>query len=143
MKIMVLNGPNLNMLGIREPEKYGDKDYSALEAFIEECFEENNVDGVCLQSNSEGEIIDFIHHAYSNYDAIVINPGAYTHYSYAIYDALLAVSLPAIEVHLTDISQREDFRKISVIAPACLKQIAGCGFDGYKMAIEYLLKKDA
>ena len=140
MKIMVLNGPNLNMLGIREPESYGKKSYSQLEEFIENCFEENGIEGVVLQSNSEGELIDFIHHAYSSYDAIVINPGAYTHYSFAIFDALKAVSLPAIEVHLSNIHSREDFRKKSVTAPACIGQICGLGFDGYKLAIEYLLK---
>ncbi len=140
MKIMVLNGPNLNMLGIREPESYGKKSYLQLEEFIENCFEENGIEGVVLQSNSEGELIDFIHHAYSEYDAIVINPGAYTHYSYAVFDALKAVSLPAIEVHLSNIHSREDFRKKSVTAPACIGQICGFGFDGYKLAIEYLLR---
>ena len=140
MKIMVLNGPNLNMLGIREPESYGKKSYSQLKEFIENCFEENGIEGVVLQSNSEGELIDFIHHAYSEYDAIVINPGAYTHYSYAVFDALKAVSLPAIEVHLSNIHSREDFRKKSVTAPACIGQICGLGFDGYKLAIEYLLR---
>ncbi len=139
MKIMVINGPNLNMLGIREPEQYGDKSYSELEKFIEEYFDEKNVEGVVLQSNSEGEIIDFIHHAYGNYDAIVINPAAYTHYSYAIFDALKAVNLPAVEVHLSDIFSREDFRKQSVVAPACIKQISGLGFEGYKCAVDLLL----
>ena len=140
MKIMVLNGPNLNMLGIREPEKYGNKDYSQLEEFIENCFEENNVEGVCLQSNSEGEIIDFIHHAYSNFDAIVINPGAYTHYSYAIHDALASVTMPKVEIHISDITKREEFRKVSVTAPACDEQIYGKGLDGYLMAIDSVLK---
>lgn len=139
MKIMVLNGPNLNMLGIREPESYGNKSYSELEEFIEKIFEENNIEGVVLQSNCEGEMIDFIHHAYSSYDAIVINPGAYTHYSYAIFDALKAVSLPAVEIHLSNIHAREEFRKKSVTAPACIGQISGLGFDGYKYAILHLI----
>lgn len=140
MKIMVLNGPNLNMLGIREPEKYGTESYSALEEKIENFFEEKGVEGVVLQSNSEGEMIDFIHHAFGNYDGIVINPGAYTHYSYAIYDALKSVALPAVEVHITNIHQRDEFRRKSVTAPACIGQISGFGFLGYEYAIDYLLK---
>lgn len=140
MKIMVLNGPNLNMLGIREPDKYGTESYSSLEDRLEGYFEKKGVDGVVLQSNSEGEMIDFIHHAFGNYDAIIINPGAYTHYSYAIYDALKAVSLPAVEVHLTNIHQRDEFRRKSVTAPACIGQISGFGFDGYEYAADYLLK---
>jgi len=140
MKIIVLNGPNLNMLGIREPESYGKKSYSELEEFIENYFEEKEIEGVVLQSNSEGEMIDFIQHAYSAYDAIVINPGAYTHYSYAIHDALKAVSLPVIEVHISNIHKREEFRRKSVTAPACIGQICGLGFDGYRLAIDYLIK---
>jgi len=140
MKIMVLNGPNLNMLGIREPEQYGDRSYSDLENYLEKYFEEKNVEGVVLQSNSEGELIDFIHHAYGTYDGIVINPGAYTHYSYAVFDALKSVSLPAVEVHLSNIHCREEFRRCSVIAPACLGQISGLGFAGYRYAVDYLIK---
>lgn len=140
MKIMVLNGPNLNMLGVREPEHYGNESYLQLETFIEKCFENLGLEGVVLQSNSEGELIDFIHHAYSSYDAIVINPGAYTHYSYAIADALKAVSLPAVEVHLSNIHTREEFRKKSITAPSCIGQICGLGFEGYRLAIEYLVR---
>ena len=140
MKIMVLNGPNINMLGIREPEQYGTQSYSALESRIEKFFEKNGIECVVLQSNSEGEMIDFIHHVLGNYDGIIINPGAYTHYSYAIYDALKAVSLPAIEVHLTNIHQRDEFRRKSVTAPACIGQISGFGFDGYEYAADYLIK---
>ena len=140
MKIMVLNGPNLNMLGIREPEQYGEKSYSDLESYLEKYFEKKGVEGVVIQSNSEGELIDFIHHAYSSYDGIVINPGAYTHYSYAIFDAIRSVSLPTIEVHLSNIYCREEFRRCSVTAPACIGQISGLGFDGYIYAIEYLIK---
>lgn len=140
MKILVLNGPNLNMLGMREPGIYGSKTYIDLENEIEECFKEKNIEGVVLQSNSEGEIIDYIHNLYTEYNAIVINPGAYTHYSYAIYDALKSVNIPAVEVHLSNINNRDDFRKTSVTAPACIAQISGMGFESYKYAIDYLIK---
>lgn len=140
MKILVLNGPNLNMLGVREPEIYGAKTYVDLENEIEKYFDEKNIEGVILQSNSEGEIIDYIHSLYSQYDAIVINPAAYTHYSYAIHDALKSVNIPTVEVHLSNINNRDEFRKISVTAPACIAQISGMGFDSYKYAIDYLIK---
>ena len=106
MKIMVINGPNLNMLGAREPEIYGAQTYSDLENYIEEYAQGKGVEAIVVQSNSEGEIIDFIHYALGSCDAIVINPAAYTHYSYAIYDALKTVNMPAIEVHISDIHQR-------------------------------------
>ncbi|MBQ2890914.1 MAG: type II 3-dehydroquinate dehydratase [Clostridia bacterium] len=138
MKIMVINGPNLNMLGIREPEIYGDKTFADLENIIEEHGKEKGIEITSLQSNSEGEIIDYIHYAYGNYDGIVINPGAYTHYSYAIADAISAVSIPTVEVHISDINKREEFRKISVTKAACVKQISGHGFDGYLEAIDFL-----
>lgn len=138
MKIMVLNGPNINLMGIREPEIYGTKTYADLESYIESYCEEKNIEVVVLQSNHEGEIIDFIHHALGNYDGIVINPGAYTHYSYAIHDALSSVMIPTIEVHLSNIHKREEFRRNSVTAPACVGQIAGLGFKGYRLAIDYL-----
>lgn len=141
MKIMVINGPNLNMLGIREPEIYGGKTYSDLEAYIESYAEKKGVEAVVLQSNGEGEIIDFIHHALGNYDGIVINPGAYTHYSYAILDALKSVDLPTIEVHLSNIHKRDEFRHKSVTAPACIGQICGLGFRGYTLAIDYLAEE--
>ncbi len=140
MKIMVINGPNLNMLGTREPEIYGAQTYSDLENYIEDYAQNKGVEAVVVQSNSEGEIIDFIHYALGSCDAIVINPAAYTHYSYAIYDALKTVNMPAIEVHLSDIHSREDFRHKSVTAPACIEQICGCGFEGYSLAIEHLIK---
>ena len=139
MKIMVINGPNLNMLGIREPEIYGGKTYSDLEEYIESYGEEKGVETVVLQSNSEGEIIDFIHHSLNNYDGIVINPGAYTHYSYAILDALKSVDVPTIEVHLSNIHKREEFRHKSVTASACIGQICGLGFKGYRLAMDYLM----
>lgn len=141
MKIMVINGPNINMLGVREPEIYGNKGYSDLEEYIEKYAEEKGAEAVVLQSNGEGEIIDFIHHALGTCDAIVINPGAYTHYSYAIYDALEAVKLPTVEVHISNIHKRDEFRHRSVTAPACIGQICGLGFRGYTLAIDYLLEE--
>ncbi len=141
MKIMVINGPNLNMLGIREPEVYGGKSYADLEQYLESYAEEKDCEVVVLQSNGEGEVIDFIHHALGNYDGIIINAGAYTHYSYAILDALSAVNLPTIEVHISNIHKREEFRHKSVIAPACIGQICGLGFRGYTLAMDYLLEE--
>ncbi len=140
MKIMVINGPNLNMLGVREPGVYGEQNYSDLEAYIEKYADGLGVEAVVMQSNSEGDIIDYIHYALGTCDAIVINPGAYTHYSYAIFDALKAVNLPTVEVHISNIHKREEFRHRSVTAPACIGQICGLGFMGYTLAIDYLIK---
>ncbi len=140
-KIMVINGPNLNMLGVRSPEVYGNRTYADLEAYIEDYAEKLGIEAVVLQSNGEGEIIDFIHHALGNYDGIVINPGAYTHYSYAIHDALESVNIPAVEVHISNIHKREEFRHKSVTAPACVGQIAGLGFRGYRLAIDFLAEE--
>ena len=142
-KIMIINGPNLNMLGIREPNVYGSQSYSDLEAYIESYAETVNIEATVLQSNSEGEIIDFIHHALGNYDAIIINPGAYTHYSYAIHDALSSVNLPTVEVHLSNIHKREEFRHKSITAPVCIGQICGLGFRGYTLAIDYLKETES
>ena len=139
MKILVINGPNLNMLGIREPGIYGDQSYAALVQFIEDVCAKKGVDVECFQSNHEGDIVDRIQAAYGNTDGIVINPAAYTHTSVAILDALKAVSIPAVEVHLSDVSAREAFRHISYAGMACEKTYAGFGFDGYRMAIEYLV----
>ncbi len=141
MKIMVINGPNLNMLGVREPDVYGKQDYQTLETYLEEYGQNKDCEVIVLQSNCEGEIIDFIHHALGSCDAMVINPGAYTHYSYAIYDALAAVNLPTVEVHLSNIHKRDEFRHKSVTAPACIGQICGLGFRGYTLAIDYLLEE--
>ncbi len=138
MKIMVINGPNLNLLGVREPEIYGNQTFSDLEEMIESYCEGKGIEVVSLQSNSEGEIIDFIHHALGNYDGIVINPGAYTHYSYAIADAISSVMVPTVEVHISDIDKREEFRRISVTKASCVNQIKGHGFDGYIEAIDFL-----
>ena len=138
MKILVINGPNLNMLGIREPEIYGDKNYAALEAFARKSCEELGFEAEVFQSNHEGVIVDKIQSAYGVFDGIIINPAAYTHTSVAILDALKAVMLPAVEVHLSDVSAREDFRQVSYAGMACLKTYAGYGFDGYRMAAEFL-----
>ena len=138
MKILVINGPNLNMLGIREPELYGKQDYAALVAFAEKACRDNGFEAEVFQHNHEGAIVDKIQSAYGVFDGIIINPAAYTHTSVAILDALKAVAIPAVEVHLTDVSSREDFRKISYPGMACLTTFAGFGFDGYRLAAEYL-----
>jgi len=140
MKILVINGPNLNMLGIREPELYGKSDYAALVAFAENACREAGFDCEVFQHNHEGVLVDKIQEAYGRVDGIVINPAAYTHTSVAILDALKAVAIPAVEVHLTDVNSREDFRRISYPGKACLKTYAGYGFEGYRMAVEFLKK---
>jgi len=136
-KILVINGPNINMLGIREPEIYGNKSYTDLLAFIEAIANDLRVEIECFQSNSEGEIIDKIQQAYNKIDGIVINPAAYTHTSIAIADAIKAVGIPAVEVHLSDISTRETYRRISYTSEVCRVTITGKGFDGYREAIKY------
>lgn len=141
MKIMVINGPNLNLLGVREPEIYGANSYADLEEYIEKYAAARGAEAVVVQSNGEGEIIDFVQHALGNYDGIVINPGAYTHYSYAIHDALASVDVPTVEVHISNIHKREEFRRRSVTAPACIGQITGLGFRGYTLAIDYLIEE--
>lgn len=138
MTFLIINGPNLNMLGIREPDLYGKKDFAALEAFIRDCCAEENVEPILFQSNHEGAIVDAIQQAYQKVDGIVINPAAYTHTSVAILDALKAVAIPAVEVHLTDVSARESFRRISYPGMACMKSFIGLGFEGYRLAIRYL-----
>ena len=142
MKLYILNGPNLNMLGIREPGHYGTTTYRDLIAQIEAYCQEKGVEAVCRQSNHEGAIIDRIQEAYfDGTDAIVINPGAYTHYSYAIHDALASVHMPKVEIHISDITKREEFRKISVTAPVCDAQIYGRGLQGYLDAIDLCITK--
>ena len=139
MKIMVIKGPNLNMLGIREKNIYGTKDYKDVCKYIKDEGEERGHQIEIFQSNIEGEIINFIQKAYfEKYEGIVINPGAFTHYSYAIHDAIKGVDIPTIEVHLSNVHKREEFRKISVTAPACVGQIAGFGEVGYILAINAL-----
>lgn len=142
MKVLVINGPNLNMLGIREKNIYGAETYEDLEALIEKTFAEQGIEGEIYQSNHEGDLVDRIQQAYfDGTDAIVINPAAYTHTSVAILDALKAVSLPAVEVHISDVKEREDFRQISYAGKACEKTIMGKGFFGYVEAILYLVEK--
>ena len=141
MDILVINGPNINMLGIREPDIYGKDTYSSLVKKIETYCKEKNVYVECFQSNHEGDIVDVIQFAHGLYDGIVINPGAYTHTSVAILDALKAVSIPAVEVHISDVASREDFRQISFVRNACFKTITGKGTDGYLEAIDSIIEK--
>jgi 3-dehydroquinate dehydratase-2 len=141
MKIQVINGPNMNMLGVREPEIYGALTLEEINRRIIAKGEELGQDLDFFQSNHEGDIIDKIQDCYGKTDAIVINPGAYTHYSIAIRDAIAAVGLPTVEVHLSDINSREDFRKISVIKSVCVKQVWGKGVLSYTEALEFLAKK--
>ncbi len=141
MNVLVINGPNLNMLGVREPALYGNKSYSDLVEYIESVAKELDIGVTVTQSNHEGAIVDVIQSAYGEYDGIVINAGAYTHTSVAILDALKAVGIPTAEVHLTDINQREDFRKVSYVGLYAEKRIMGAGFAGYKQALEYLKEK--
>ncbi len=142
MKILVINGPNLNMLGIREPDIYGKNTYSDLLKLISEYCTENKVEVEFFQSNHEGDIVDKIQEAYNKFDGIVINPAAYTHTSVAIPDAIKAVNIPAVEVHISDISKRESYRQISYVTPVCKKTICGLGFHGYIEAIKYLINKN-
>jgi len=137
MKILVINGPNLNMLGIREPTIYGKQDFKALESFIKESAKALGHSVTLFQSNHEGEIVDVIQSAYGVFDGIVINPAAYTHTSVAILDALKSVAIPTVEVHLSDINTREEFRKFSYVSMVAEKTICGLGFEGYKKALEY------
>ena len=141
MKILVINGPNLNMLGIREPSVYGKNTYDDLVLYITEAAEKLGCTVECYQSNHEGAIVDKIQEAYQCFDGIIINPAAYTHTSIAILDALKAVSLPTVEVHISDISTREEFRQHSYVSLVAEKTIMGKGFDGYIEALEYLSKK--
>ena len=138
MKILVINGPNINMLGIREPGIYGKNSFADLLTLLEQTAQEEGLTVHQYQSNHEGDLVDKIQSAYGNYDGIVINPAAYTHTSIAILDALKAVGIPTVEVHLSDVDNREDFRKISYAGLACVKTIKGQGLAGYRNAILYL-----
>ena len=140
MKILVINGPNINMLGIREPDVYGSQSFKALEEFIKQSAQELGISVSLFQSNHEGEIVDIIQAAYGVYDGIVINPAAYTHTSAAILDALKAVGIPTVEVHISDISKREAFRQFSYVSMVAKKTICGHGFEGYKMALQFLIE---
>lgn len=138
MKILVINGPNINMLGLREPDIYGRQDYAALTKLVEDTCAEEKIGVELFQSNHEGAIVDKIQQAYGVFDGIVINPAAYTHTSVAILDALKAVALPAVEVHISDVSRRENFRQVSYAGMACVKTYMGLGLDGYRQAVLYL-----
>ena len=138
MKILILNGPNLNLLGLREPDNYGRKTYADLKAYIAAVCRDEDIGFEIRQSNHEGDLVDMIQEAYGVFDGIVINPAAYTHTSIAILDALKAVSIPAVEVHLSDISEREQFRHVSYAGLACIKTFKGLGFEGYKEALLFL-----
>ena len=138
MKILVINGPNINMLGIREPEHYGKETYNDLVNKIQNHCDAKNIDVKIYQSNHEGDLVDEIQKAYGNADGIVINSGAYTHTSIAILDAVKSVNIPTVEVHISKMEEREDFRQISYVRLACVKTITGHGTDGYIEAIDYL-----
>ena len=141
MKLLVINGPNINMLGIREPDIYGKESYQDLLKLLSDTAKKHNTEIKHFQSNHEGAIIDEIQAAYGNFDGIVINPAGYTHTSVAILDALKAVQLPAVEVHISNVDSREDFRRISYPGMYCEKTVKGHGIKGYQIAIEYLIKK--
>ena len=141
MKIYVINGPNLNMLGIREPDHYGKMSYDGLVKMIQEHCDEKGIEAIIYQSNHEGDLVDKIQEAYfAKADGIVINPGAYTHTSIALLDAVKSVSLPTVEVHISDVAKREDFRQVSYIRSACVNTISGHGTDGYIEAIDFLIE---
>lgn len=141
MKIMVINGPNINMLGIREPNIYGKNNFKTLIKSVKGWAKELDVKVKTFQSNSEGEIITAIQKCYQKFDGIVINPAGYTHTSVAILDALKSVDIPTVEVHISDVASREDFRQISYVSKYAEKTIAGLGIEGYKLALKYLAKK--
>lgn len=138
MKLLIINGPNINMLGIREPRVYGSQSYQELKRLLDLWAEDLGVEMCHFQSNHEGAIVDEIQAAYGVYDGIVINPAAYTHTSVAILDALKAVAIPAVEVHISDVKAREDFRQVSYARLACIHTIMGQGLDGYRQAMVYL-----
>ena len=143
MKILVINGPNINMLGIREPDIYGRETFSDVIEKIKKHAEKRGVEVTCYQSNHEGALVDEIQAAYQVYDGIVINPGAYTHTSIAIADALSAVAIPTVEIHISDVDKREDFRQISYIRPLCVGCVKGHGTDGYLEAMDILVDREA
>ena len=140
MKILVINGPNLTMLGIRDPDHYGRENYADLCEKIQKHCDDKNVEVKIYQSNHEGDLVDEIQKSYGNMDGIVINPGAYTHTSIAILDAVKSVNIPTVEVHISKVEEREDFRQVSYVRLACVKTITGHGTDGYLEAIDYLVE---
>ena len=139
MNILVINGPNLNLLGVREPDVYGSETLIDIENWLNEQPEADSHSITWFQSNHEGELIDHLHEAMGKFESIIINPGAFTHYSYALRDAIAAVNIPTVEVHLSDINNREDFRKVSIIKDVCLDQISGLGKIGYLKGIQRLV----
>ncbi len=141
MKLLIINGPNLNLLGLREPEIYGNQSYASLCSLIEKSCKDRGTEFEIFQSNHEGAIVDKIQEAYGIFDGIVINPAAYTHTSVAILDALKAVAIPVAEVHLSDINSRDEFRKHSYVSLVACERVMGLGFDGYRVAIERLCSK--
>ena len=141
MRIAVLNGPNLNLLGVREPDVYGSADYASLVRTVSDYASQAGAEVIVAQTNSEGGLVGMIQRCLGRADGIVINPAAYTHTSVAVLDALKAVALPAVEVHLTDIQERESFRHVSYAGMACEKTFAGLGFEGYRRAVEYLVNR--
>ncbi|ART77191.1 type II 3-dehydroquinate dehydratase [Sutcliffiella horikoshii] len=142
MRLLVLNGPNLNRLGLREPSVYGSQTLQDLEAQLQAFAGKNSCELTCFQSNHEGELIDKLHDAEGSFDGIVMNPGAFTHYSYAIRDAIASISVPVMEVHISNIHKREEFRHTSVTAPVTAGQIVGLGFYGYELALLALLNQN-
>lgn len=142
MKIRIINGPNINMLGIREPDIYGKTTYDDLTGMIMDHAKKTGIEVEVMQSNHEGDLVDMLQDCYGKIDGIVINPGAYTHTSVAILDALKAVSIPAVEVHISKVDEREDFRQISYIRKACVKTITGHGVNGYLEAIDHLISRE-
>ncbi len=143
MNILILNGPNLNMIGLREPEIYGTKTYKDLENYLKSLEEVYNIVLDIKQSNLEGILIDLLHYGNDIFDGVILNAGAFTHYSYALYDAIKSIQIPVVEVHLSNINNREEFRKKSVIRDACITNIMGLGFQSYEEGIKYLLKEGA
>ena len=140
MNILILNGPNINMLGIREPEIYGNKSYKDLENYLVSLQDKYNITVDIKQSNLEGILIDLLQYSNERFDGVILNAGAFTHYSYALYDAIKSINIPVVEVHMSDIYNREDFRKVSVIKDACIHSIVGLGFKSYEEGIKVLLK---
>lgn len=136
-----MNGPNLNMLGVRDPAIYGSDRLASIEQMVVDYGRDRGVEVECFQSNHEGALIDKLHEAHGKFDGIVYNPGAHTHYSYALHDAVECIDVPVVEIHISDISQREEFRRTSVIAPACIAQVKGMGKDGYLRALDILMER--
>ncbi len=140
-KVLLMNGPNLNMLGVRDPAIYGSDTLASIEQMVLDYGRDRGVEVECFQSNHEGALIDKLHEAHGKFDGIVYNPGAHTHYSYALHDAVECIDVPVVEIHISDISKREEFRRTSVIAPACIAQVKGMGKDGYLRALDILMER--